>query len=255
MIKHILIFGTIFLLINTSAYALLGSGINMVAKHTKLLPDLEIIKLSKMSNEISGTKKIGKYLGEKNLPKEVLEDTYIRIAIHQKKISREEAEEFYKYLHGVDGFRTTMSKVIGNSPQKTIGHLNELQIAKNASKYGFKAIGIGTKYQDGLKKAPTDIDIILKKDNKLFIIEAKDYSSKTKLPMDKYRADLDTLNAYKKEHDNEKVIAIFSITNKPDNKTYLKLLKKEARRRNIELLFGTPSQQIVQVNQLNRIIQ
>ena len=255
MIKNILITGIIFLLINTPSYALVGSSFNIISKHAKSLPDLEIIKLSKMSDEVSGTRKVGRYLGEKNLPNEVLEDTYIRIALHQKKISREEAKEFYEHLRGVDGFRTTMSKVIGNSPHKTSGHLNELRIANNASRYGFKPIGIGIKYQDGLKKAATDIDIVLKKDNKLFIIEAKDYSDRTKLPMDKYRADLDTLNSYKKEHGDEKIIAIFSITNKPKNDRYLKLLKKEAKRRDIELLFGTPSQQIVQVNQLARVVK
>ncbi len=253
MKKTLIIF--LLLFISTSLSAFWSSGISTILKTSKALPNSEIIKLSKMSDEVSGTKKIGKYLGAKNLPKEVLEDTYVRIAIREKKISRVEAEEFYKHLHGTEGFRGTMSKVIGNSPQKTAGHLNELRIANNASRHGFKTLGIGIKYQDGLKKAPTDIDIVLKKDNKTFIIEAKDYSNTTNFPLDKYRADLDTLNVYKKEHKQEKVVAIFSITNKPKNKRYLKLLKKEAKRRNIELIFGTPSQQIVQINQLNRIIK
>ncbi len=255
VIKNILIISVLFLTINIPIHALVGSSINIIIKNAKSLSNLEIIKLSKISDEVSGTRKIGIYLGEKKLSKEALEDTYVRIAIHQKKLSRVEAEEFYKHLHGVDGFRGTLSKVIGNSPQKTAGHLNELRIANNASRNGFKTVGIGVKYQDGLKKAPTDIDIILKKDSKTFIIEAKDYSSTTKLPLDKYRADLDTLNVYKKEHNTERVIAIFSITNKPKNERYLKLLKKEAKRRNVELIFGTPSQQTVQINQLNRIIK
>jgi len=256
VMKNILKFVILFFMINISLNATI---INPLLKFEKLyninkiyighsLPNSEITRLSLLS-----TKQIGIELGKRKLSKNALEDVYVRIAIEQKKISRVEAEEFYKHLHGVDGFRSTLSKVVGKSPQKTAGHLNELKIANVASRNGFKTVGIGVKYQDGLKKAPTDIDIILKKDSKTFIIEAKDYSSTTKLPLDKYRADLDTLNVYKKEHNTERVIAIFSITNKPKDEKYLKLLKKEAKRRNVELIFGTPSQQTVQINQLNRI--
>lgn len=258
MKKNILIGIMFILLFNTSLYAFISSGVNVIeaiVKHSKALPDSEVIKLSKLSDEKIGTKKVGKYLGAKKLPNEVLEDTYVRIAIHQKKITRVEAEEFYKHLSGVDGFRTTLRKTIGNSSQKTAGHLNELKIANSAAKNNFKVLGIGEKYKDGLKQASTDIDIVLKKDNKTFIIEAKDYQITTKLPMIKYRADLATLSAYKLEHKNATVVPIFSITNKPMDKKYLKLLKKEAKRRNIELIFGTPSQQMVQINQLNRIIK
>ncbi len=151
MKKNILIVIISILLFNTSLYAFLSSGVNVIGKivnHSKALPDSEVIKLSKLSDEKLGTTKVGNYLGAKNLPKEVLEDTYARIAIHQKKITRVDAEEFFtNHLGGVPGFRTTMSKVIGNSLSKTTGHLNELKIANSATKNEFKVLGIGEKYK------------------------------------------------------------------------------------------------------------
>lgn len=153
------------------------------------MPDSEIIRLSKLSDELIGTTKVGKELGRLNLPHDALEDTFIRIAIHQGKITRKEAEGMYERLSGVLGFRTTLRKVIGNSPTKTNGHLNELKIADKASSNGFIVLGIGEKFYDGLKKAATDIDIVLQKGSKTYAIEAKSFSSTTRYPMDKYRSD------------------------------------------------------------------
>ena len=241
------------------ANALFGIGakavtrIARISKNTKSLPDDEIVKLSKLSDEIHGTKKVGKQLGKLNLPKEALEDSYMRIAVNQGKISRKEAEEMFSRLSGTPGFRGALSKVIGNSTKKTIGHLNELKIANHASQNGFKVLGIGEKFSDGLKKAPTDIDIILKQANKTFAIEAKDYSSLSRFPVDKYRADLDTLVQFKNKHSDD-VISIFSITNKPNSSRYLKTLQHEADKRGIELIFGSPREQVQKMKLLGQIL-
>ncbi|ATX81711.1 hypothetical protein Ga0123462_0842 [Mariprofundus ferrinatatus] len=229
--------------------------IHSITKNTRALPDDEIIKLSHLSDETKGTKKVGELLGRKKLPPEVLEDTYLRLAIHQGRLGRIEAEGMYSRLGNVPGFRSTLSKVIGNNPNKSSGHLNELRIADTAASIrGFKVLGIGERFSDGKKMAPTDIDIILGKGQTKYIIEAKDYHSSTAVKMDHFRSDLDSLVQYKKEHSSEYIIPIFSLTNKPNDLNVLKLLIREANRRDVHLIIGTPGEQVQQIKILGEIL-
>ena len=228
-------------------------AISEISNNVKVLPEDEIIRLSKLSDEIHGTKKVGNELGKLNLPDDALEYTFIRIAIHQKKLTRETAERMFSRLSGIPGFRPTLRKIIGNSDVGTVGHLNELKIADAASVNGFKVLGIGEKFSDGLKKAPTDIDVLLEKNGKLFAIEAKSYASTTKIPMDKFRGDLDTLVAYKNMNGNN-VVLVFTITNKPNDFRYLKMLQHESNKRGVQLIFGKPQEQVEQIKMLDSIL-
>ena len=74
------------------------SIIEKLTKSSKALPDDEIIKLSKLSDEANGTVKVNKRLEKLKLPNDVLEDTFMRIAIHQGKIARTEAEGMFARL-------------------------------------------------------------------------------------------------------------------------------------------------------------
>ncbi len=228
------------------------SIIEKLSKSSKALPDDEIIKLSKLSDEANGTVKVGKRLGKLNLPNDVLEDTFMRIALHQGKVTRKEAERMFARLGDTPGFRSTLRKIIGNNAAVTSGHLNELRIADSASMNGFNVLGIGEKYTDGLKKAPTDIDVVLERGGKRFAIEAKDYAPTRQISMDQYRADLDTLVEYKKTN-SQQVIPIFAMTNKPDGQ-YLKTLENEANKRGVELIFGKPQVLVEQAKILAEIL-
>ena len=225
--------------------------ITKLSKSAKTLPNDEIIRLSKLSDEVNGTVKVGKELGKLNLPNDVLEDTFMRIAIHQRKVTRTEAEGMFARLGGTPGFRSTLRKIIGNNAAVTNGHLNELRIADSASMSGFNVLGIGEKFTDGLKRAPTDIDVVLEKGGKRFAIEAKNYAPTRQIPMDQYRADLDTLVEYRKTN-QQQVIPIFTMTNKPDGH-YLKILKDEADKRGVELIFGKPQELVEQMKVLAEI--
>jgi len=227
--------------------------ISVISKSSHALSTDKIIKLSKLSDEVKGTKKVGKYLGKLNLPKDVIEDTYLRIAIYQQKLSREEAIQLYAKLNRVPGFRQTIRKVIGNNKVGTKGHLNELAIAKIASTKGFKVLGIGQKFNDGVKKGLTDIDILIKKGSKTFAIEAKAYAATTKIPMDKYRGDLDTLVRYKREQ-GKNIVPVFAMTNTPTDPRYLKTLQHEADKRGVQLIFGSPQTLTSQLNMLGEIL-
>jgi len=224
-----------------------------ITRSSKALPDDEIIRLSKLSDEAKGPAKIGKKLDDLGLPNEVLEDTYIRIAIQQKKVTRKEAEGMYSRLSDTPGFRTTLRKIIGNNAMGTAGHLNELRIADIASAHGFKVLHIGEKFDDGIKRALTDVDIVLKKRNKYFAIEAKSNVATTIIPMDKYRADLDTLVVYKNKHPNT-LIPIFSMTDKPVDPRYLEKLIYEANKRDVQLIFGSPHDQVIKIKLLGDIL-
>jgi len=228
------------------------SIIEKLSKSSKALPDDEIIKLSKLSDEVNGTGKLGKELGKLNLPNDVLEDTFMRIALHQGKVTRKEAEGMFARLGDTPGFRSTLRKIIGNNAAVTNGHLNELRIADSASMSGFNVLGIGEKFTDGLKRAPTDIDVVLERGGKHFAIEAKDYAPTKQISMDQYRADLDTLVEYKKTN-SQRVIPIFAMTNKPDGH-YLKILKDEADKRGVELIFGEPQGLVEQTKILAAIL-
>ena len=71
--------------------------------------------------------------------------------------------------------------------------------------------------------------------------------------MDKYRGDLDTLVSYKNINGNN-VIPVFTITNKPNDLRYLKMLQNESNKRGVQLVFGKPQEQVEQIKMLGDIL-
>lgn len=230
-----------------------SQAISRILHSPHAVPDSEITRWSKMAAETKGTAKIGAELGKRNLPNDVLEDIFLRIAIDQGRIPRDEAVGMFHRLTGVPGFRTTLRKVIGNSEVGTAGHLYELRLADDAASRGIKVIAIGEKFSDGLKKAPTDIDLVLQSSRKTFVVEAKNYASSTTIQFDRYRADLDSLVAYR-EKSGKNIVAVFCMQNRPGDPGILKKMQHEAQRRNVELIFGTPQEGISQIKTLGEIL-
>jgi hypothetical protein len=223
-------------------------------KHQKTFPDQEIIRLSTIAKQPGGTKIVGKELGKLHLPKDIIEDVYMRIVVHQSKLNRIEAESMFSRLSGIQGFRSTLSKIIGASNVKTSGHLYELRIADKATQFGFKAKGIGIQFDDGIKRGITDVDVLLEISGRPIAIEAKDYLPATTIPIDKFRADIISLAQYAKKNSNPNVLTVFSMSNKPKEPLSLKILEKEANKYNVQLIFGNPEQQIIQIKQLHEIL-
>lgn len=229
-------------------------AISTFLKFDNAVADSEIVRLSTIAKQPGGTKIVGKELGKLRLPNDVLEDTYLRIAIYHGKLSRPEAEGMLQRLRSTPGFRSTLSKVIGASEVKTSGHLNELRIADNASQHGFQVKGIGVRFDDGMKHGETDIDVLLSRGKSRIAIEAKDYLPSTEIPIDKFRSDFISLAQYSKQQAPLRVITVFSLTNKPHDELILRRLAKEATKNGVELIVGSPEQQIIQINQLQRIL-
>jgi len=228
--------------------------IKPLIKHPQSLPENEIVRFAQLGRQTGGTKLIGQELSTLRLPSAVLEDTYMRIAIQQSKIQRAEAEGMIGRLNGVPGFQSTLSKIVGNSDIKTSGHLNELRIADHAAQRGYEVRGIGMPFIDANKGAPTDIDVLLQRRGKVIAIEAKDYLPTTSIPLDKFRADMVTLKEYAKHHGTERVVKVFSMTHQPNDELSKRLLDKEAFRHGVELIYGAPEEQVIQIIQLEKLL-
>ena len=282
----------ILMLVEPPLLVALTGVIRPITKIVGALSDKKIIDLSMLSKTPGGTEQVGKILGKLRLSNEILEDTYLRIAVRQGTILRREAEAMYAALSGITGFRTALRKITGNAKNKKEGHLNilnmlriarvayehgfkvmeigndsintdnannvkkghsnESRIAHEASRHGFEVTEVEEELNDGTKRMDTDIDIILRKNGKIFAIEAKNYDQFNNLDM--LRLDMDTLVEYKKFHKGENIIPIFTITNRPTNSQREALMFAEAQKRGVQLLFGTPLEQIEQIKLLELII-
>jgi len=248
-----------FLPVN-EAQSLVGTPVknawSSLSKNAVVLADDEIKTLSQMIKKTDDVSDVKKIIGEKKLTPEAIEDAYTRIAISRGVIKRDEAEVMFKNLRGVEGFGSTMGKIIGMNRAGTRGHLNELRIANTAATRGYKVEGIGVQFDDGIKHGLTDLDVLISKNGKKFAIEAKDYADLTLADLSNtMRPDMDSLVAYKKmtpAPDN--IHLVFTITNRPNDANVLKLMQKEAKKRDIELIDGSPEQQIFQIEKLLKIL-
>jgi hypothetical protein len=260
---HGLIVGVLLLFVlalvatsSSSAGAPVATIFSLVAKftrHVEALPDDEIVRLASIASKPGGTKTVGKLLATQNLSNEVLEDSYLRIAVQQQHMTRPEAEGMFSRLRGTEGFRTTLRKIIGNSPVKSSGHLNELRIADVAAQRGFAVRGIGVRFYDGIKESETDVDVLLEWKGTLVAIEAKDYRSDTTVVLDKFRADMDSLVAFVKQRPLQKVEPVFTLTREPEEAVSWLMLQHAAQSRGVELIKGSPEEQIEQIKMLVRI--
>jgi hypothetical protein len=199
----ILIALTFTLTSNVYAFQIPTSILSLFTKSTLkvvvgALPETQIDEIIEYISNCSGRCEYGKELGKKQLSNEVLEDAFIRISVKQGKISEELAEELSNNLSGVPGYREALSKIAGNSVNKTSGHLFELTIANNRKKLGNKIIAISKPYNDGIKSHVTDIDLIYKKGEQLYATEVKAY--KSDIALDVVNADTTTLLKFVEEN-------------------------------------------------------
>lgn len=205
----------------------------------------KITELAEIAKKPGGLKTVGEVLSEGKYADTVLENAYIRIAIKNKVITEEFGEEVFKKFSGVDGFRTIVRKINIANPATSKGHLQELQIANEAVKNGFKPVSFGFRYADGLKQAETDMDILLKKGDKLFAIESKAYAGE--VPMDMVRADTESLLAFSSARKD--CVPVFSFLKEPPE-----LTKKYLQYKNVNLLYGTPEEISLKLEHLAQCI-
>jgi len=72
--------------------------VGKLIKSSKAFSPKKISEFAKILEEIKGTKKLGQVLGKMNLKNELLEDTFMRLAIYRNKIDKVEAGSMYVNL-------------------------------------------------------------------------------------------------------------------------------------------------------------
>ncbi len=167
------------------------------------LPQSEIDELAELACKPGGITEVGKRLGAKQLVNSlgdagelVLQDTYLRIALKNGRINPKLAQETMEMATKVkpEGLTGLLSKINANGLSKSKGHLRELEIGLSAHKHGFQVVRFGERFNDGLKKADTDLDILLRQGKKQFAVESKAYTNT--VPHDTVAGDVQSLLAY-----------------------------------------------------------
>lgn len=207
---------------------------------------LEAIKSLAIVGKTKGSSAIAKELAElaSKVPTaqraKFFESAYAKILVQQNRISIKQADEWVKNLASVPGFRNTLSKMAGKSDDKYIGHFFELSTANQLAKNNYKIVAIGEKYNDTIKMAATDIDIVARKGGKTFAFELKNYDPK-KIgfkEVNEFEKDMKSLKVYSSEHANTS--PIFLSRNVPSDPTIANVLKAYGKANNVKVLFGEP---------------
>lgn len=173
------------------------------------------------------------------------EVNYLKILSQQKRISPAQMEEYFKNLKDVKGFRSTLSKMVGKNTSlgtnvNAIGHGFELEVANTLAKSKFKVLSLGDKFDDGIKLAKTDIDILAEKGGKKFAFELKNYNN-TYFKIEeraKFYGDIKSMGAYAKQ--NKDTQSVFLMKNIPDKDTMAHLVAM-GKSENVLVGFGDPS--------------
>ena len=224
-----------FSLLVTDSDALVASAVRLPVNTIKQLARL---------GKTSGSKELGANLirlSEK-LPEAqrlaFLEQAYVDILVRQGRLSARKADEVIKNLSGTPGFRSALSKMSGISEAKASGHGFEVLAANALKKNGYKILAIGQRFDDGIKNAMTDIDLIAKKGSRTCIFELKNYHPQSidYNALINFRGDMQSLNAYAGKHAN--VRSFFVISSRPVDNNIDKLLRAAAKSQNVELLYA-----------------
>ena len=222
-----------------------------MSRHRSALSGSRIRSLSRLAGRRQGTRLVGQAISRMGLPREVVVDSYLRIAVEQGKLSPRQAMRWFRSLRGTPGVRGALSKVIGQSAVKTQGHLNELAIAAQSQRRGVRVLAIGERFKDPMKRAETDIDLLLKVGGRRLAVEAKDYRALGRLPLDMVRRDLDTLKTYCRS--GRSCVPVFSVTRRPSDVDYRRLLS-ESERRGVQVVVGDAASQAEQLKLLMEVL-
>ena len=212
-----------------------------LGKVAEALPEAEIVELSVKCKKVGGLEEVGAILGKKALSNEALEDAFLRIAVKNERLEERVAQDAFRRLSGKPGLRTLIRKVNSVNDVQAKGHIHELMIGLKAEERGLNVVEFGKRFDDGIKAGTTDIDLVLKGKTRSLAIEAKDWVSD--LPMDRLRADAESLLKYCEQSSNH--MPVFCFRNPPSPRVV-----EELGRKGVESVYGTPSEIAVQLQKL-----
>ena len=194
---------------------------------TKRLSESEIDRLAQLA-KLPG--QLGPEVGKLRLTEFERIDTFLRIAVKNNVLNSSQ-EAAVRKMSDVDGLASLLSKINSSNVSQVKGHLKELDIGIACQERGGKVIAFGKKFNDGVKKADTDLDILLQMNGKKYAIESKAYQME--VGTDMIRADSHSLKHFCSQIDNG-AIPMFCFDNMPADLTQ-RVLNAE----NIRFLVGT----------------
>ncbi len=206
------------------------------------LPQQEIDELAELSH--MSVKIAGKRIGAHKLSFAALEETYLRILISQNKLTERRAFELWRSLHNVEGFRTTLRKITSSNVAQCKGHMYELELAEAARQYKLQPCAVGKKFDDGVKRARTDLDVWLKDGDTNIFIQAKDYENVSFSSLPQFRADMNSLNALGQG------VRVFAMHNLPRSVHVRRALELAAEQRGVALLYGNAEEIMKQIRSI-----
>jgi hypothetical protein len=238
--KYILVILTFLLyfalttqLIYAQAVAIPGI-VRVIQQITRHFPKNQIDDLARIAKETNGGKELGQVVGKLNLTEVQRADTFLRVAVQNGVLTAQHENEIRK-MGNIDGLASLLLKV--NSPNTNVvkGHIQELEIGICCTQRGGKVLSFGKRFNDGIKSAETDLDVLVEMNGKRFAIESKNYVD---VPMDVLRADSHSLLSYCKNNDNT-ATPVFAIRNSLSDSNR-QLLKNQFP--TIFYLTGTPEE-------------
>lgn len=215
---------------------------------SKIKPS-QLDDLTNLTRQPNGLKEVGKILSSEGLTDVERSAVYLKICTRKGLMTQLEAEEYFKNLKEVPGFSSTIRKISGASSKGTSGHLAEIQQANAIKNAGWNVLNIGEKFNDGFKNNLTDIDLVFSNSNAKYIAEVKNYKDDTYIILDKWRADMQSLAAFKQLQQKSGVNykSIFIVRNIPKSERVRKTLEKDAETFKVRLLYGDPENIVKQL--------
>lgn len=189
-----------------SSFAFLGSAARVFSLSEKIIEEALVVFRSSGSQ---GYRNLMVHAGQLRLGNAGTAELLLRVAAKEGRIEIQEAETLYRSLRDVPGFsRTAKWILVGErSSSPVIGSLQELRIAGNLQKSGYKVLELRAPFRGDPVKRLTDIDLIVEKGGKRFAIESKAYQKG--LRWDEIALDADTLKAYANQNHGTTLYFVF----------------------------------------------
>ncbi len=230
-----------------------GQLVVALGKCSNSLPDEEVGRLARIASRPNGLKELNQLLGRANFIGRygdeaghlILQDTYLRIAIKNGRLTEKTASEVFARLQGTPGLTSLLSKINSSNFSQAKGHMRELEIALSAQRRGFTTISLGQKFADGVKKGDTDLDVFLRKNGRNFAIESKAYSGV--VPDTMVKADAESLITFCRTIGG--TTPVFCFETPPSGFTRHFLAEK-----GVKCLVGTPEEIMAKLDVLSNIM-
>jgi hypothetical protein len=212
-----------------------------LARHADALDNIEIRRLADELGQPDGWAKVRSALDARRLSGASRSDALTRLAVARGVMTRDEGVDMYRRLVSVPGYDGTVSRLLWNNDAVVRGAAQELRLARNLSARGVKVLKLEDKFDDGLKAAPTDIDVVVRKVDTDLPIEVKDYKdlSRTQL-QETLVPDIGSLRAYSQQASSQRIqCPIMAITSRPSDPQVELELRDAADLAGVRVVYGS----------------